>query len=89
MAKAKRSSTKRNAELKEWTEAVAQYQRHPCPPGSVRVALGHARAGWVQMAILCATWQQSVVISCSDVYNPFGSLKWFLNQLIDNNSYFS
>jgi len=84
MAKIKRKATPRNADLKQWAEAVTQYQRHPCPPGLIRVALGHPAAGWVQMAILCTTWQQSVVISCSDVYNPFGSLKWFLKQLVDN-----
>ena len=74
-----------NNELKQWAEALAEYRRDPCPEAPIRVALGHPANGWVQMAILCVTWQQSVVISCSDVYNPFGSLKWFLNQLIDNN----
>ena len=84
MAKTKRTTASPNDELRKWAYTLARSQRDPCPEGAIRVALGHPSAGWVQMVILCVTWQQSVVISCSDVYNPFGSLKWFIKQLAAN-----
>ena len=84
MAKTKRAAVPRNNGLKQWANALALSRQGPCPAGPIRVALGHPSAGWVQMAILCVTWQQSVVISCSDVYNPFGSLNWFIRQLLAN-----
>ena len=84
MAKSKAVPASRGGGLKEWARALGKSNQDPCPEGPIRVALGHPAAGWVRMAILCVTWQQSVVISCSDVYNPFGSLKWFVKQLAEN-----
>lgn len=84
MAKTNVTTFPLDSGLKKWADALAESRRDPCPESPIRVALGHPPDGWVQMAILCVTWQQSVVISCSDVYNPFGRLKWFLKQLIDN-----
>lgn len=52
--------------------------------GPIRVAMGYPRGGWVQMAILATPRLKSVVVICSDVFNPFGGLKSFLKEISEN-----
>ena len=45
------------------------------------VAIGYARHGWVQIAMLSAESGRSAVIQCSDVYPPFDAMLRWLHQL--------
>ena len=45
------------------------------------VAIGYARHGWVQIALISAASGRSALIQCSDVYPPFDALLRWLHQL--------
>jgi hypothetical protein len=47
------------------------------------VALGYARHGWVQLALISASSGESVTIQCSDVCPPFNDLLAWLHRLLD------
>ena len=47
------------------------------------VALGYARHGWVQLALLSSSFDESLTIQCSDVFPPFNDLLAWLHRLLD------
>jgi hypothetical protein len=49
--------------------------------GKLRVALGYPNHGWVLMALLATPYNQSVVIHCSDVFEPFTGMVWWLTRI--------
>ena len=53
------------------------------PDDRVCVALGYARHGWVQLALLSSDSGASVTIQCSDVCPPFDALLVWLHRLLD------
>ena len=49
--------------------------------GKLSVALGYAGWGWILMAIMTTTYNQSVVVHCSDVFDPFPDMQMWLQQI--------
>ena len=47
----------------------------------VRVALGHPRHGWVQLAFMTAAFNQGVIVRCSDVFCPFPAAEAWLRRI--------
>jgi len=48
--------------------------------GKLTVAFSHATCGWIQMALLTTTWNNGVIIHCSEPWSPFRNMvKWLTN----------
>jgi|AntRauTorcE11898_2_1112593.scaffolds.fasta_scaffold37234_3 hypothetical protein len=53
--------------------------------GKLTVAFSYPSAGWVLMAMLVTDRNQHLVVSCSDVFEPFNDLVKWLHELADGN----
>jgi hypothetical protein len=49
--------------------------------GKVTVAFGYAEYGWIPMAIMTTTFNRSMVVHCSEVFDPFPDMQRWLEQI--------
>lgn len=49
--------------------------------GKISVAFGYAASGWILMAILTTAYNQSVVVQCSEVFDPFPDMQGWLERI--------
>ena len=49
--------------------------------GKLSVAFGYAEYGWILMAIMTTTFNRSVVVHCSEVFDPFPDMQRWLEQI--------
>lgn len=55
--------------------------RLPFWNGRVTVAFSYAKSGWIQMALMATPFCKSVVVHCSDVFDPFPAMQMWLEKI--------